>query len=180
MARMTSQMKNKSEKKFLKDKRAEKVALFNKQKALSKRAMDLSILCGIDIAIIIFPITAERFMFGNPNVESVVERFSQAKQPFYRMLSRKTTHEKAGCGDEKDTMKKKKKKAINEKEKGESTLEIFKPTNLERLEKLKQEIDELERDLTEKIDEVRSKIGVTDPKFLPEMNATMSSAMPSN
>nr|XP_016436652.1 PREDICTED: MADS-box transcription factor 23-like [Nicotiana tabacum] len=180
MARMTSQMKNKSEKKFLKDKRAEKVALSNKQKALSKRAMDLSILCGIDIAIIIFSITAERFIFGNSNVESVVERFSQAKQPFYRMLSRKTTHEKAGCGDENDTMKKKKKKAINEKEKGESTLEIFNPTNLERLEKLKQEIDELERDLTEKIEEVRSKIGVTDPKFVPEMNATMSSAMPSN
>ncbi|XP_019235396.1 PREDICTED: agamous-like MADS-box protein AGL61 [Nicotiana attenuata] len=180
MARMTSQMKSKFEKKFLKDKRAEKVALSNKQKALSKRAMDLSTLCGIDIAIIIFSITVEPFLFGNPNVESVVERFSQANQPFYRMTSRKMAHEKVGGCEENDIMKKKKMKAINEEDKGESTLEIFKPTNLERLEKLKQEIDELERNLTEKIDELQSKIGVTNPKFVPEMNATKSLAMPSN
>nr|XP_009785906.1 PREDICTED: agamous-like MADS-box protein AGL61 [Nicotiana sylvestris] len=178
MARMTSQMKSKSEKKKFKDKRAEKVALSNKQKALSKRAMDLSTLCGIDIAIIIFSITAEPFLFGNPNVESVVERFSQAKQPFYLMSSRKTTHENTRDGEENNTMKKKKKKAINEEEKG-ATLEIFEPTNLERLENLKQEIDELEKNLTEKIDELQSEIVVKDPKYVLEMNATKCSAMPS-
>ncbi|XP_009772696.2 agamous-like MADS-box protein AGL29 [Nicotiana sylvestris] len=177
MARMTSQMKSKSEKKILKDKRAEKIALSNKQNALSKRAMDLSTLCGIDIAIIIFSIAAEPFFFGNPNVESVVERFSQAKQPFYHMSSRKTTHEKTGGGEENDTMKKQKRKAINEEEKGESTLEIFEPTTLVRLEKLKQEIDQLEKDLAEKIDELQSKIGVKDPKFVLEMNATKCSTI---
>ncbi|XP_009586738.1 agamous-like MADS-box protein AGL29 [Nicotiana tomentosiformis] len=176
MARMTSQMKNKSEKKFLKDKRAEKVAFSNKQKALSKRAIDLSTLCGIDIAIIIFSITAEPFLFGNPNVESVVERFSQAKQPFYNMSSCKTTHEKSeGCG-KKDKMKKKEKKATNEEEKGKSTLEIFNPTNLERLEKLMQEIDELEKDLTQKIDELQSEIGAKESKSVLEMNVTNPSA----
>ncbi|OIT38827.1 PREDICTED: agamous-like MADS-box protein AGL29 [Nicotiana attenuata] len=177
MARMTSQMKSKSEKKFLKDKRAEKIALSNKQNALSKRAMDLSTLCGIDIAIIIFSIVDEPFFFGNPNVKSVVERFSQAKQPFYRMSSRKMTHEQTGGGEENDTMKKKKKKTINEEEKGESTLEIFEPTNLVRLEKLKQDIDELEKDLAEKIDELQSEIGVKDPKFVLKMNSAKSSAI---
>nr|XP_016506974.1 PREDICTED: MADS-box protein AGL24-like [Nicotiana tabacum] len=142
--------------------------------------MDLSTLCEIDIAIIIFSITAEPFLFANSNVESVVKRFSQAKQSFYCMSSRKTTHEKTGGGEENDTINKMKKKAINEEEKGESTLEIFEPTNLERLEKLKQEIEELETDLVEKIDELQLDTCVKDPKFVLEMNATKSSSMPSS
>jgi len=93
------------------------------------------------------------------------------------MSSRKTTHEKTGGGEENDTMKKKKKKTINEEEKGESTLEIFEPTTLVRLEKLKQEIDELEKDLAEKIDELQSKIGEKNPNFVLEMNATKCSTM---
>ncbi|PHT98573.1 hypothetical protein BC332_32481 [Capsicum chinense] len=51
-----------------------------KQKALCKQVTNLSIPCGIEFAILIFSIMGEPFIFGKPNVESIVDRFLLAKQ----------------------------------------------------------------------------------------------------
>jgi hypothetical protein len=49
---------------------------FSKRRAgLFKKASELSILCGADVAAVVFSPAGKAFSFGHPSVESVVERF---------------------------------------------------------------------------------------------------------
>ncbi|KAJ8556299.1 hypothetical protein K7X08_023057 [Anisodus acutangulus] len=163
MERKSSQTRKNDEIEFIKDKRAEGITISKMQKALCKKANELSILCGIEIAIIIFSIGGQPFLYGNPDVESVVNRFLEAKQPtaspFY--------------------MKKKRKVEENE-DKGKSIEGNLKLTDLERFEKLNQEIGKLEDHLVEEIALLQNVIGSEDPKFVPDMNLTSSSTLPTN
>ncbi|XP_070031787.1 uncharacterized protein [Nicotiana tomentosiformis] len=61
MERKGFQNKRKIKIKFIKNKRSEKVMFYNMQKALCKKAKDISSLCGIEIAIIIFLLVMNRF-----------------------------------------------------------------------------------------------------------------------
>lgn len=156
MERKSSQIRKSSvEIKFIKDKRAEGVRISNMQKTLSKKANELSILCGVEIAILIFSIGChEPFLFGNPDVDSVVHQFLEAKQQSASSLN----------------IKKKKKVERNE----------AKLTDAERLEKLNHEIDKLEDHLNKEIDLLQNVIGFEDPKFMLEMNVPSSSTIPPN
>lgn len=53
MAKKSFQMRRKVEMKLIRDKQAREAIVYNKQKFLCKRAMELSILCGIEIVVII-------------------------------------------------------------------------------------------------------------------------------
>ncbi|WVZ92589.1 hypothetical protein U9M48_038639 [Paspalum notatum var. saurae] len=49
---------------------------FSKRRAgLFKKASELSILCGADVAAVVFSPAGKAFSFGHPSVESIVERF---------------------------------------------------------------------------------------------------------
>ncbi|PHT49884.1 hypothetical protein CQW23_09631 [Capsicum baccatum] len=93
MARKSSMMQERSDRKFLKKKQFEPIMYPNKQKALCKQAIDLSVLCGIEFMIIIFSITGEPFIFDKPDAESI-NRFLQAKQATECSSSCRTTIEK--------------------------------------------------------------------------------------
>ncbi|MCD7445780.1 hypothetical protein HAX54_000018 [Datura stramonium] len=171
MERKSSQIKKRVEIKFIKDKRAEAIRISNMQKALCKKADELSILCGIEIAVIIFSIGSQLFSFGKPDVESVVHQFLEAKQPtaspFYI---------------------KKNKKVEKHKAKGKSVevnfthhlLEDINLTDLERYEKLTQEIKKFEDHLDKEINLSQYVIGSEDQKFVSEINVTSSSTLPTN
>ncbi|KAF3662562.1 putative LRR receptor-like serine/threonine-protein kinase-like [Capsicum annuum] len=64
-----------------KNSRAEDMKISKMQKSLCKKANELSILCGIEIAIIIFSISGQPILFGKPDVELVVHHFLEAKHP---------------------------------------------------------------------------------------------------
>ncbi|MCE0481074.1 hypothetical protein HAX54_038472, partial [Datura stramonium] len=159
-------MKSRSEMKSVKNKRAEEIAFSNRQNALCKKATYLSVLCGIEFAIIIFSIVGESFLFGKPDVGSVVDRFLQAKQSSTECSSSCRMIIEKICGHKREKMDKNKKKTIDDKEKGKgiegtfehSTLENFQGTDSERHEKLVQGINNLKRDLLKEIDELQSKI----------------------
>ncbi|XP_055807013.1 agamous-like MADS-box protein AGL62 [Solanum dulcamara] len=126
-----------------KDKHAEDVKISKMQKSLFKKANELSILCGIQIAIIIFSTGRQPILFGKPDVESVIHQFVDANHPtaprFY--------------------MKMKKKEEEN-KEKGTSIennirhrpSEDFESTHLESLLKLYQGLTEFEDQLIKETD----------------------------
>ncbi|XP_059302237.1 agamous-like MADS-box protein AGL29 [Lycium ferocissimum] len=67
---------------------AEHAKISNMQKSLSKKAKELSILCGIEIAVIIFSIGGQPFFFSKPDVESVVHQFLESNQPSASSSSR--------------------------------------------------------------------------------------------
>lgn len=55
---------------------------FSKRRAgLFKKASELSILCGADVAAVVFSPAGKAFSFGHPSVESVVERFLASSSP---------------------------------------------------------------------------------------------------
>ncbi|MCD7453936.1 hypothetical protein HAX54_022692, partial [Datura stramonium] len=72
MERKSSLIIKNVEIKFIKDKRAEGIRISDMKKALCKKANELSILCGIEIAIIIFSVGSQPFLYGEPGVESVI------------------------------------------------------------------------------------------------------------
>ncbi|CAH9139511.1 unnamed protein product [Cuscuta epithymum] len=51
------------------------VTFSKRRSGLFKKASELSTLCGVDIAIIVFSPGKKVFSFGHPSVESVVDRF---------------------------------------------------------------------------------------------------------
>ncbi|CAN4116545.1 unnamed protein product [Withania somnifera] len=170
MARKSSLMQEKSERKSTKNKRAEEIMFSNKQKALCKQATDLSVLCGIEFAIIIFSVAGEPFIFGKPDVESVVDRFLQAKQSTECSTSCRMTIEKICRHKKHEKMDQQKRMIIDDKGKGkaiedniERSTESFKGNGSERLEKqLTEEIENFERYLVKEINELQSKIWMID------------------
>ncbi|OMO81708.1 Transcription factor, MADS-box [Corchorus capsularis] len=58
------------------DKKNNLQVTFSKRRTgLFKKASELSTLCGVDVAIIVFSPANKVFSFGHPNVESTVDRF---------------------------------------------------------------------------------------------------------
>nr|XP_017228566.1 PREDICTED: agamous-like MADS-box protein AGL62 [Daucus carota subsp. sativus] len=55
---------------------------FSKRRCgLFKNASELSTLCGVEIAIIVFSPGKKVFSFGYPNVEQILEKFLNAQDP---------------------------------------------------------------------------------------------------
>ncbi|XP_059302816.1 agamous-like MADS-box protein AGL29 [Lycium ferocissimum] len=167
MERKSFSIRKNIEVQFIKDKRAEHAKISKMQKALCKKANELSILCGIEIAIIIFSVGGQPFLFGNPDVESVVHQFLEANQPTASPSSRYI-------------MKKRKKEERENKGKDIDQSEDFKMTDLEKFEKLNQEIEKFEDYLIKEIAEQQSAIGSEYPEVVLEMNATSSLTLLSN
>ncbi|OIT19576.1 agamous-like mads-box protein agl29, partial [Nicotiana attenuata] len=188
MERNSSQIRMNAEREFVRNKRAEEVAISNMQKGLCKKAKEISTLCGIEIAILIFSIIGQPFLFGSPNVESVVRRFLKAKQPIASPLSGYIPYERTSGGKRKDEMDKKKKKVEENKDKEKALESIFTCcpledldlTDLEMFEKLDQNIEKLSNYLIEEIAQLQFVIDAEDPNLALEMNVTSSSTLPSN
>ncbi|KAG5580468.1 hypothetical protein H5410_051095 [Solanum commersonii] len=81
-----------------KEKRVEGAKISQMQKSLFKKANELSILCGIQIAIIIFSVSRQPILFGMPDVEKVVQLFVEANHPtsprFYMKMKKKKRRKK--------------------------------------------------------------------------------------
>ncbi|KAL6616815.1 hypothetical protein ACP70R_039085 [Stipagrostis hirtigluma subsp. patula] len=55
---------------------------FSKRRAgLFKKASELSILCGADVAAVVFSPAGKAFSFGHPSVESILDRFVASSSP---------------------------------------------------------------------------------------------------
>ncbi|KAK4399335.1 Agamous-like MADS-box protein [Sesamum angolense] len=74
-ARKKSQGRRKIEMKLIADENARTVTFSKRRAGLFKKATELSILCGAQVALIIFSLGGRAYSFGHPNVESVVGRF---------------------------------------------------------------------------------------------------------
>lgn len=73
--RKRSQGRKKIEMKLIADENARTVTFSKRRAGLFKKATELSILCGTQIALIIFSLAGRAYSFGHPDVESVVGRF---------------------------------------------------------------------------------------------------------
>ncbi|KAK4723783.1 hypothetical protein R3W88_026562 [Solanum pinnatisectum] len=157
-----------------KEKRSQGVKISQMQKSLFKKANELSILCGIQIAIIIFSVGRQPILFGTPDVETVVQQFVEANHPtaprFY-MKMKKNEEEKKEKGKFVEAI-------ITHRQ-----LEDFESPHLGSLLKLYQGLTEFEdllnkeTDLTQLNQEI---VQHEDPKIVPEMIVASSSCLPTN
>lgn len=67
--------RKKIEMKAIEDDNARTVTFSKRRAGLFKKATELSVLCGTQIALIIFSLGGRAFSFGHPNVDSVLGRF---------------------------------------------------------------------------------------------------------
>ena len=58
-----------------------KVTFSKRRSGLFKKASDLSTLCGVEIAIVVFSPGKRVFSFGHPNVEQIFDKFLDAQNP---------------------------------------------------------------------------------------------------
>ncbi|KAK3035965.1 hypothetical protein RJ639_031138 [Escallonia herrerae] len=80
MARKKTQGRKKIEMKMIRDENARRITFSKRRSGLFKKASELSTLCGIEIAIIVFSLGGKAFSFGHPSVESVIDRFLNGNQ----------------------------------------------------------------------------------------------------
>ncbi|AQK88694.1 Agamous-like MADS-box protein AGL61 [Zea mays] len=74
---------------------------FSKRRAgLFKKASELSILCGADVAAVVFSPAGKAFSFGHPSVESVVDRFLASSTPSPAGAGAGAGHSSAGGGED--------------------------------------------------------------------------------
>ncbi|KAJ8556297.1 hypothetical protein K7X08_023055 [Anisodus acutangulus] len=129
---------------FIKDKRAEHAIISNIQKSL-----------------------CQPFLFGIPDVESVVQQFLEVKKltasPSNRYI-----------------MKKRKIEERENKGKAIDLSEDFKLTDLGKLEKLNEKIKKFDNHLIKEIVELQSVTVYEDPKYVFDMNVPSTSTLPSN
>lgn len=157
-----------------KNKRAETAKISKMQKSLFKRADQLSILCGIQIAIIIFSVDRQPILFGKPDVESVVHQFREASDltaPRFYMKMKK-----------KDGENKEREKSIED----DNTQRLsgdFESPYLESLLNLHRQLKDFEdqlikeTDLTQLNQEIKKH---KDSKSVSKMNVASSSTLPTN
>ncbi|KAL8468450.1 hypothetical protein ACS0TY_031605 [Phlomoides rotata] len=79
--RKKSQGRRKIEMKFIEDENARVVTFSKRRAGLFKKATELSILCGAQIALIIFSFGGRAYSFGHPDVDSVLGHFRN-RDPF--------------------------------------------------------------------------------------------------
>ncbi|EPS59092.1 hypothetical protein M569_15720, partial [Genlisea aurea] len=68
--------RRKIEMKLIEDDNARTVTFSKRRVGVFKKATELSILCGVQIAVIIFSFAGRAYSFGHPDVDSVIGKFS--------------------------------------------------------------------------------------------------------
>lgn len=65
----------KIEMKLVKNKSARLVTFSKRKNGLFKKASELSILCGVDVGMVVFSLGGKPFSFGHPSIEAVTNKF---------------------------------------------------------------------------------------------------------
>ncbi|XP_058068914.1 agamous-like MADS-box protein AGL62 [Magnolia sinica] len=81
MLRKPSMGRQKIEIKRIENEDARQVCFSKRRAGLFKKASELCILCGAEIAIIVFSPAGKAFSFGHPGVDSLIERFMPHDTP---------------------------------------------------------------------------------------------------
>ncbi|XP_049934778.1 MADS-box protein FLOWERING LOCUS C-like [Nymphaea colorata] len=83
--------RRKIEIKKIEDKDKRHVCFSKRRNGLMKKASELSILCGAEIAVIVFSPAGKSYSFGSPSVHSVVHRFLNVSSPSSSLPSPRTS-----------------------------------------------------------------------------------------
>ncbi|KAH6793080.1 hypothetical protein C2S52_003557 [Perilla frutescens var. hirtella] len=142
--------------KLIADENARTVTFSKRRAGLFKKATELSVLCGTQIALIIFSLGGRAYSFGHPDVESIIGRFFNRvpiptpQESGHAMRIRAAMlHEIKGQLDEKSeelNTKKKRGKEIEaalESSSYQTTEERLDRLNFHQLQKLKEKLEKL-------------------------------------
>ncbi|KAG8385318.1 hypothetical protein BUALT_Bualt03G0030300 [Buddleja alternifolia] len=159
-SRRRSQGRRKIEMKLIADENARTVTFSKRRAGLFKKATELSILCGTQIALIIFSLGGRAYSFGHPSVESVMDRFlNRNPTPHLQdsvhgmRLHAAVMHQlKQQCDEKTEQLEKKKKRgkelqAALERSPFPTSEERINSLNVHQLNDLKQKLEKLREDL---------------------------------
>jgi hypothetical protein len=74
--RRTSMGRQKIEIRRIESEEARQVCFSKRRAGLFKKASELAILCGAEVAAVVFSPAGKAFSFGHPSVEAILERFA--------------------------------------------------------------------------------------------------------
>ncbi|ONK74951.1 uncharacterized protein A4U43_C03F11780 [Asparagus officinalis] len=151
--------RQKIEIKRITDEEARQVCFSKRRAGLFKKANELSVLCGADIAIIVFSPAGKPFSFGHPSVDFIVNRFlsrnssssgsnhpdrftESRRNATVAELNRKFTELSKLLEAEKE-----KKVMLEGKLRGELDLNNLEECRLDELEKIEMALEKLKRDV---------------------------------
>ncbi|XP_042467484.1 agamous-like MADS-box protein AGL61 [Zingiber officinale] len=77
----TSNGKRKIEIKRIEKEEARQVCFCKRRASLFKKANELSLLCGAQLAVVVFSPSGKPFSYGHPSVDSILDRFSCRPSP---------------------------------------------------------------------------------------------------
>ncbi|CAL0324471.1 unnamed protein product [Lupinus luteus] len=61
--------------KFMENKSSRLVTFSKRKSGLFKKAMELSILCGVEVVVLLFSVGGKAYSFGHPSIEAVTKKF---------------------------------------------------------------------------------------------------------
>ncbi|CAK9139238.1 unnamed protein product [Ilex paraguariensis] len=178
-----TQGRKKIEMKMIKNENSRRITFSKRRTGLFKKASELSTLCGVEIAIIVFSLGGKAFSFGHPSVGTVINRFlSENHHPTEQTTRHLGTHREARLQDlnqqfnklSKQLEVKKKKGKMLRKSTAESKCQSFEKyingLGLHELEKLKGMMEKLKENVVRKVNELHSEAPPRDFKAVGLLN----------
>ncbi|THG17790.1 agamous-like MADS-box protein AGL62 [Camellia sinensis] len=172
MERKQTQGRKKIEMKMIANENARRITFSKRRHGLFKKASELSTLCGVDMAIVLFSMGGKAFSFGKPNVDSIVDRFlNQNAQPSEGVSSHATRHYDATVHQlnqqfhdlrKRLEAEKKKEKIVQNMSNNNHDLlscrfdAYVNQLDLQQLEQLKKSMEELKKNVAQRVDELNS------------------------
>ncbi|KAL3616924.1 hypothetical protein CASFOL_039318 [Castilleja foliolosa] len=177
--------------KLIEDENARTVSFSKRRSGLFKKAAEFSVLCGAQVAIILFSLSGRAYSFGHPTVESVINRLRNGNpmpnwQEAQDMEARsaRIAELRESCDRKNKALEKKKRRAKELKAALESSVlsdEKLSRLDVNGLEDLKEKLEKL-RDEVQRMKAVKLSDGagpsramdvdVTEPLISDQVNPT--------
>ncbi|KAE9610636.1 hypothetical protein Lal_00029820 [Lupinus albus] len=86
----------KIEMKLMENKSSRLVTFSKRKSGLFKKAMELSILCGVEIVVLLFSVGGKAYSFGHPSIEAVTKKFLHQGQGSHMSHGESSNHDNIG------------------------------------------------------------------------------------
>ncbi|KAK9084248.1 hypothetical protein Scep_030719 [Stephania cephalantha] len=185
MAKKRSKGRQKIEIKRIVQEESRQVTFSKRRSGLFKKASELSILCGVEVVIIVFSPAGKAFSFGVPNVDSLIDRFTYSSSSeshgdgHYKKGSNKERELNRECMDLLNQLENE--KNIGEKKKSEVNEQQLKwqahidSLGVHELKQVLAELEEFKKNLVYRADQVL--LAETSMSLPPLMGAVKNNVM---
>ncbi|GMY37881.1 agamous-like MADS-box protein AGL61 [Fagus crenata] len=175
-----SKGRRKIEIKFITNYRSREITFTKRKAGLFKSASELCILCGVEIGIVIFSNKGNPFSFGNPDVNTIIDRyFNETPQRNDAIGAIEESLQRARVLDLREELNKTLKELETEKKHGEALEKCIGDAPIEELglgdlQQLSLSLENLKKNMHARVIELCNEASCSSSLSLPPTDATRS------